>query len=233
MRPRCSRTSSPSVRSTPVHRSRSAVAIRPRGTSIVVLGVDLARSAAARADFTVVMVVAWDRRTGARRVLDIRREKGLGFDDQIELLCDLALRYRVLAGVVEDNGFQQWLLDSLARRPETQLKFIGHRTGSNKGNLQDGIPRLVLAFKAGSWVIPSGDAASLRLARQFQTELGAYGYQDGRYAGAGEHDDMVIAAWLTECAILLLEEIFRQPPAEELVTMEDLGIERVRIGDDW
>ena len=66
-----------------------------------------------------------------------------------------------------------------------------------------------------------------------QTELGAYGYEDGRYAGVGEHDDMVIAAWLTECAILFLEELIRQPPAEELVTMEDIGLARVRIGDDW
>ena len=42
---------------------------------------------------------------------------------------------------------------------------------------------------------------------------------------------MVIAAWLTECAILWLDEIMREQSA--LVTMEDLGIERVRIGGDW
>ncbi len=200
---------------------------------IVVLGVDPARSAAARADFMVVMVAAWDPSTGGRRILDIRREKGLDFDAQVELLCDLAVRYHVLIGVVEDNGFQQWLLDELGKRPETRGLMFGHRTGSNKGDLQDGIPRLVLAFKAGSWIVPSGDAASLRMARQFQRELGAFGYQDGRYAGAGEHDDMVIAAWLTERAIVLIEEVFRQAPTEELVTMEDVGLERVRIGDDW
>lgn len=49
----------------------------------------------------------------------------------------------------------------------------------------------------------------------------------------GEHDDTVIAAWLVERAILWLEELMRQPHSEELVTMEDLGIERVRIGEDW
>jgi len=199
---------------------------------LVVLGVDPARSAAARGSFTVVMVVAWDPRTGARRVLEIRREKGLEFDAQVELICDLAVRHRVLAGMIEDNGFQQWLLDALHGRPETRGVIFGHRTGSNKGNLQDGIPRLVLGFKAGSWVIPSGDIASLRMARQFQAELGAFGYQDGRYAGAGEHDDMVIAAWLAERTILWLEEELMRQPAEELVTMEDVGLERVRIGDD-
>ena len=67
----------------------------------------------------------------------------------------------------------------------------------------------------------------------FQDELGAYGYQDGRYAGVGEHDDTVIAAWLVERAILQLEELLRLMPTEEIVTMEDLGIERVRIGEDY
>jgi hypothetical protein len=203
----------------------------PRGDGeVVVMGIDVARSAAARADFTVVMVVAWSLATGARRVLDIRREKGLDFDAQVELICDLMVRHRVTAGFVEDNGLQQWLVDALARRPETRERVLGHHTGTNKGRLQDGIPRLVLAFKAGGWIVPSGDAVSLRMARQLQTELGAFGYHDGRYAGVGEHDDMVIAAWLVECVILWMEELTHQDPIEELVTMEDLGIEPVRIG---
>lgn len=73
---------------------------------------------------------------------------------------------------------------------------------------------------------------SLHLARQFQAELGAYGYQDGRYAGVGEHDDMVIAAWLVERAIAWIEEL-RRYQGPEIIMAEDLGIERVRIGDDW
>jgi len=198
---------------------------------LVVLGVDIARSAAARADYTVVMVVAWNQRIGTRRVLDIRREKGLEFDSQIALICDLTVRHRVVTGMIEDNGFQQWLVDALERRPETQGRLFGHRTGSNKANLQEGIPRLALAFRAGNWVIPSADSPSLRMARQFQAELGAYGYQDGRYAGVGEHDDTVIAAWLVERAIQWLEEAIRWP-VEEVITMEDVGIERVHIGDD-
>ena len=199
---------------------------------VVVFGVDVARSAAARADFTVVMVVAWDLRTGRRRVLDVRREKGLEFDAQIELICDLTVRHRVVTGMVEDNGLQQWLLDALAGRPETRNRVFGHRTGSNKANIQEGIPRLALEFRGGSWVIPSADAASLRMARQFQAELGAFGYHNGRYLGVGEHDDMVIAAWLVERAIAWLGEVIRWP-MEEIITGEDLGIKRVRIGDDY
>lgn len=79
---------------------------------------------------------------------------------------------------------------------------------------------------------PLGDAPSLRLARQFQDELGVYGYQNGRYAGVGEHDDMVMAAWLVERAILHVET-YLWDPGPEIITMEDLGIERVRIGEDY
>ncbi len=134
--------------------------------------------------------------------------------------------------MIEDNGFQQWLLDALAKRPETRGRMSGHQTGSNKANIQEGIPRLALAFRSGLWIIPSGEPASLRMARIFQAELGAFGSQDGRYAGVGEHDDTVIAAWLAERAALWFEEAWRLPD-EEIVTLEDLGIERVRIGDDY
>lgn len=89
--------------------------------------------------------------------------------------------------------------------------------------------RLRFEFEAGSWIIPSGDARSLRLARLFQAELAAFGYKDGRLTGVGEHDDMVIAAWHAELAILRLEELLAITDGE-IVTMEDLGIERVRIG---
>ena len=165
------------------------------------MGVDVARSAAAGADFTVMIVVAWNAQTGKRRILDIRRDKGLEFSSQVDLVRDLVVRHRVSIGFIEDNGFQQWLLDEVAKHPETWGHLFGHRTGSNKAAFPDGIPGFAMSFKAGAWIIPRGDAASPRLARQLQAELGAFGYRDGRYAGVGEHDDMVMATWLAECAI--------------------------------
>ena len=199
----------------------------------VVAGVDLARSAAGRADYTVAIVVAWNPGTGVRRILDIRREKGLEFRRQVELVRDLIVRHRVLRGVIENNGFQQWLVDELARLPETAGRVEGHRTGLAKGDLREGIPRLANEFQAGHWLIPSGDAHSGRQARLLQRELAAFGYRDGRPVGVGEHDDMVIAAWLVERAIQSLVEQARRLPSWELVTLREVGIERVKIGEDW
>jgi hypothetical protein len=197
---------------------------------IVVLGVDVARSGGARADFTVALVVAWNVRDGTRRVLDIRREKGLELDAQVGLISDLVVRHRAAIAVVENNGFQKWLVDALIGRPETYGKVFGHRTGINKADGRDGIPRLALQFRAGSWVIPSGDRASLRLARIFQAELAAFGFHNGRLTGVGEHDDTVIAAWLVERAI---EQVVELQPRYEIVYGEDVGIYPVKIGDDY
>lgn len=202
------------------------------GDERVVMGIDIARSASARADYTVMIAVAWNLRTGTRRVLDIRREKGLEFDDQIELICDLTVRHNVVVCMIEDNGVQQWLIDALRRRPETWDRVYGHRTGSNKGDMQEGIPRLALAFRAGSWIIPSGDALSRQIARILLAEFGAFIFLNGRYAGVGEHDDTVVAAWLVERAIARAIEALNTPQVE-IVYAEDIGIEPVRIGKDY
>lgn len=198
----------------------------------VVMGVDLAISASAGADFTVAMVVAWNPASRHRRILDIRREKGLEFDAQVALQRELIARYGVTLGIVENNGFQGWLRGAIGQFPEGSRVKGDTTLRSRKIDLQSGIPALVFAFREGHWTIPSGDSESLRLGRQFQAELGAYGYlPDGRLAGVGEHDDMVMAAWFVEVAIQRLEDVFRLMPREEIVTMDDLGIGRVEIGD--
>ena len=203
----------------------------PVGPEVVVLGVDLARSAAAHADYTVAIAVAWDPKTGTRRILDVRRDKGLDFRTQVELVRDLVIRHRALRCVVENNGFQQWLIDELSLDSALRGRIMGQHTGLAKGDLRDGIPRLAHEFQAGRWIIPSSDAHSRQYAQILRTELGAFGFRDGKPMGLGEHDDMVIAAWLVERAIQSLIDEVNAMPTWEIVTAEDLGIERVRIGD--
>jgi hypothetical protein len=205
----------------------------PVGPEVVVLGVDLARSAAAEADYTVAIAVAWDPATGMRRILDVRRDKGLDFRTQVELVRDLVIRYDVPRCVVENNGFQQWLIDELELDPALQGRIMGQHTGLAKGDLRDGIPRLAQEFQARRWIIPSGDAHSRQYATIFRTELGAFGFRDGKPMGLGEHDDMVIAAWLVERAIQSLIDQAMATETWEMVSAEDVGIKRVKIGEDY
>lgn len=44
---------------------------------------------------------------------------------------------------------------------------------------------------------------------------------------------MVIASWYVDLAVGFVQHQLAMGPAEELVTLEDLGIEPIRIGEDW
>lgn len=206
-------------------------AYRPRADEVVLAGVDLARSEVIGADWTVAIVIAYQPETGLRRVLTVRRHRGLTFDQQIELLSELAEAYHIGLGVVEQNNFQQWLLDGLKARM-AQPVYLGHTTGREKSSLSEGVPALKLPFLHGLWVMPGGDAESRRLAKLWQAELSAFGWRDGRLGGAGEHDDLVMATWFVERAIRFLED-WRRQAGEEIIYGEDVGIERVQIGPPY
>jgi hypothetical protein len=207
-------------------------AYRKAAGEVVVLGVDLAVSEAARADFTVAIVAAFELATGRRRVLTAVRAKGLALDRQVTLLHDLCVDYRVDLAIVEQNGFQRWVLDALRAWPELRERVFGHTTGQAKNDLEGGIPGLKLALLADQWVMPCGDAESRLFARTWQAELSAFGWKDGRLEGLGEKDDTVMATWFVERAIRLAKELIASVPTDEIVYGEDLGIERVHISPD-
>jgi hypothetical protein len=207
-------------------------AYRGSANEAVVLGADIAVSAAAGADYTVVIIAAYELDTGRRRVLTIRRLKGLDLAGQIELLGGLCRAYGVARGVVEANGFQDWLASELAKRADTRMIF-GHTTGREKTSLADGVPLLNLAFLRNLWVMPTGNVESLQLARAWQAEHSAFGWTDGKLRGLGDHDDLVMASWFLELAVRLVEASIRWNAAEELIYGEDVGLERVHISPDY
>jgi hypothetical protein len=52
--------------------------------------------------------------------------------------------------------------------------------------------------------------------------------------GVGEHDDLVIASWYLELAVERLHQLLaNREPEWEPVLLEDLGIERYRISEDY
>ena len=199
---------------------------------VIVLGLDPAVAEGATSDYTVAVVAALDMATMRRRVLTIRRHRGLALDAQVALVRELCSSYDVTLGIVEDNGFQAWLLQALRRHPETAHRVFGHTTGMERSSLTEGIPSLKLALQADLWVVPCGDAESAALALAWQEELAAFGWRDGRLVTAGAHDDLVLATWLLERGVRLATELIAGAPHEEVITGEDVGIERYRISPD-
>jgi hypothetical protein len=198
-------------------------------SELVLLGADLAVSGAPRADFTVVLVAAFNHVTGRRRLLAAHRLKGLDLDGQVELICGLCTAHGVDLGIIEDNGFQRWLVDELRKRPETRGRIFGHTTGAHRGDLRDIMMQLRFALLGGQWVIPSGDQETRHFAHIWQAELAAYGWRDGRLEGVGEHDDTVLATAFIEVGVRLTEYTAARLPREELVYATDLGFEPRRI----
>jgi hypothetical protein len=161
------------------------------------------------------------------------RLKGLGFSQQIELVRTVCREYSITLGFIEDNNFQTWLRQELLKYPETAHVVLGHRTGSEKADLDDGVPAMKVVMQNGLWEWPTGDEASAHLIKVLQAELSAFGWRDGKLQGVGEHDDTVMALWFTEKAARTVDQWLRQPPIDEIVTADELGIPRVQIGPDY
>jgi hypothetical protein len=206
---------------------------RPTAGEYVVIGIDPAISGSEHADYTVALVVAYDRVTRDRRVLAVWRERGLGLNDQVRLARELAAMYGARLLVIEDNGFQRYIIDALHDCPELFGRLLPHTTGARRASLDEGIPALKLELIEGRWIMPCGDAASRHLARTWQGELGSFGWQDGHLRGTDDHDDLVLASWFVEVGIRLLVNLDRRPPREEIITGEDLGIRRYQVSPEW
>jgi hypothetical protein len=201
---------------------------------LVVLGMDLAASEEVGADYTVIGAAVYDRATQRRRLLYGRREKGMSFRQQLDLLRWVTKALGVDLGIVEENGFQKWLFTESQRYPETAGRLIGHRTGREKTNLAEGVPAIKLALLNDLWIIPSGDTPSAEFAAIWQGEMAAMGWKDGKLAGVAEHDDTVMMFWFLERAVRLVEEWVAKPVAEEVVYADDMGIdEGYKISADY
>lgn len=201
----------------------------------ILVGEDLAVGVEASSDFTVAKVVVWNRYTGIRRLIWAERHHGLGITEQLGLLKALARAYDFDLAIVEENGFQKWLLAEVKKDASLNSRVLGHRTGQEKSDFESGVPALRIAFENKLWVIPVDHDKAAEYALIWQTEMAAYGWKDGKLTGVGEHDDTVMATYFIERAVRTIEEWLRKASEaeEEIVTGEDLGIERVHIGPDY
>jgi hypothetical protein len=122
----------------------------------------------------------------------------------------------------------------LQKYPETARCMFGHHTGLEKSDFAQGIPSVSFGPRAGLWdlSLPTGDAESAAYASVFRTEAQAFGWKDGKLTGVGEHDDTKMNWWLADRAARVVEAHMPGEPEWEMVYLEDLGIERVKIGQD-
>jgi hypothetical protein len=182
----------------------------------VYMGVDLALSASASADWFVCFVIAVDPVTQDRWVVDLYRGKGLGYQRQVDTIVGLAKSYDAQFVFVEANQYQRVISDMVVRTSDIPIKAF-YTTGrsskqvttqrrgmtgtysANKNALDRGVPALRMLLENKKLRIP-WDASTRDKVSVWISEMQAFGFAQGKLQGVGLHDDTVMAFWMADQA---------------------------------
>lgn len=179
-------------------------------------GVDFAMSSSASADWTVIFTVAVDAR-GNRWLANMRRGKGWGFQRQLDEIKDEYTLMRPEIIHAEANQMQRIFTDEIVR--ETDLPIRKFYTAGvqpkqpwrkgmasltmGKHHIDRGVPSLRISLENRKWRIPRGDENSIELTDIWMGEMMAMSWQNGQVISVGDHDDTVMAMWMTDTAVKL------------------------------
>lgn len=173
----------------------SRAEIEARGLSVF-MGIDIARSASVGADYFVIFIQGRDAK-GNRYLIDIRKWRGLPFNDQLKQVELAHQRYLADLVFIESNAMQQVWSDELKRTTDVPIKeFVTLAT--NKYPLDKGVPSLRILLENQKIIIPRGDEYSVTTTDSWIKECTQFGFVDGKLQGIGEHDDQVMAWWFSE-----------------------------------
>ena len=164
----------------------------------IYMGVDFAMSSSVSADYTAIFVMGLDA-LGNRWIVDIVREKGMAYQDQLSLINTIGKKYEAGLIYLEANQMQRIFGDELIRTTDLPVKkFV---TGVQKNSLDKGVPSLRVLLENQKFRIPRGDARSIEITDQWIDEMRAFTWMNGKLQGVGAHDDLVLSAWICDQAV--------------------------------
>lgn len=181
------------------------------------VGVDLAISASAKADWFVVFVLALCPVSGDIWVVDILRRQGLGYQEQVDTIVSVSMAYDADFVFCEANQYQRVITDMVVRtsnvpikafyttgaggskQATTQRKGIAGAYSANKNALDRGVPALRMLLENRKLRIP-WDPSTQERVQLWLTEMNQYSFVEGKLQGVGAHDDTVLAFWMAERA---------------------------------
>lgn len=180
------------------------------------MGVDLAMSSSAAADFLVCFVLGVDSRNGDRYVVDIIRRKGLGYQEQIDVIVNASKKYGCGLIFCEANQYQRVITDLVVRTSDVPIKAfytLGREAkkattvrrgmkqtyNANKNALDQGVPSLRMLLENGKLRVP-WDPSTRETVQVWLNEMQAFGFAEGKLQGVGAHDDTVLALWMADRA---------------------------------
>lgn len=164
----------------------------PMKFNTVVVGCDFAISANVGADYSVFTIWGVDDERGMW-LLNMYREKGKTFHEQIQILKNINVRYRPNIMVVEQNTFQSIFVQEGDKQG---LPVMGHTTGIDKFDLKSGWPAVAVLFERRKIHIPIGDKQSQDIKDLIFSDLGSVAFTDKGLCSVDEHDDISSSIWL-------------------------------------
>jgi phage terminase large subunit-like protein len=171
----------------------------------VVIGCDFAISASVGADYSVFTVIGVDD-LEQFWLLNIWREKGATYNEQMAAIKRLNSDYRPDIIMAEDNAMQKIFIQMMK---DANLPVVSHTTGINKYNLENGVPALAVLFEQGRMRFPRGDQKSKDITDLICGELASMTFTDkGKLEGVGEHDDCAMSLWISIRAAKYIRQDF-------------------------
>jgi hypothetical protein len=139
-----------------------------------VAGVDLSISKKnEEAAFFVIFVMALTP-DKIRWPLYMFRERNLSFGSQKTAIKDVQERFRCQLFMVESVAYQDAMVDEVAETTDIPVKGLCTGSEISPNDLDIGLPSMATEFEHSKWVIPQGDARSIRMMEPWLDELGAY-----------------------------------------------------------
>lgn len=164
----------------------------PRKFGKVVVGSDFSISANVGADFYCYPVFGVDEENGMW-LLNMEVGKGKTYEEQLQILKGINMRFRPDVMVFESNVFQQIFTDEALKYG---MPVVPHNTGVEKNDLSKGWCALATMFERGMFHIPIGDKNSERIKDMIFEQLGSVAFTDKGLQSVGSHDDICSGFWL-------------------------------------
>jgi hypothetical protein len=167
------------------------------------IGVDVARSGAASADFTVAIVLAYNGVNQTKQIVHMWREKGLKMTEQAAHIAQLSRDFNYAVVLVEQNNMGQDMIDELADKWNVTVEsFVTGGKGQKKDDLIRG---LISAFEHEQIIIPQNDEWSVEQMNPLLDELDKFctvltPAGNEQFRGMGSHDDIVMSLALANKA---------------------------------
>ena len=154
---------------------------------------DLAWSERTGGDFLVCITGSIHLPTGKRRILDLQRWQRISFDDQIALIEQQWRQFGADGVVIESDAAQQIWAQKVAN--DTPVPVLRHDAGT-KRDLAAGVPSILIQLSNRKWEIPwmPGQYHHDEIENMIN-EFEAFGWNEGKLEGVGEHDDTLMAFW--------------------------------------